>query len=356
MLTHNRFSLVDQSAEPLLEEARELGVAVLNAAPFGGGVLAGAPQAQGYYGYREAGPEILARIEALHAACARHGVPLAAAAVQFSTARPADRLDGRRRLAARARRPAGRARADADPARAVGRNRTPRHERAAHEHPVPRRLRLGHRDRELPDRGRRRRGRALAVDLGHVLAHARARSQDGDTGDVADDHYHRYAEDVALMADLGVGWYRFSLAWPRVQPDGRGALNEAGVDFYARLVDELLGAGHHALGHALPLGPPAGAAGRRRLAGARHRRALRRVRRRGLRAPARPRHALDDAQRAVVLGVPRLRAAGATRPGVQDGEAALRAAHHLLLGHGLAIDGDARPGRRRLARSASRST
>jgi D-threo-aldose 1-dehydrogenase len=88
VLTHNRFSLIDQSAEPLFEEAGQLGVAVLNAAPFGGGVLAGAPQAQGYYGYREAGPEILARIEALHAACARHDVPLAAAAVQFSTRDP----------------------------------------------------------------------------------------------------------------------------------------------------------------------------------------------------------------------------------------------------------------------------
>jgi D-threo-aldose 1-dehydrogenase len=88
VLTHNRYSLIDQSAEPLFEEAAELGVAVLNAAPFGGGVLAGAPQAQGYYGYQEAGPEILARIEALHAACARHDVPLAAAAVQFSTRDP----------------------------------------------------------------------------------------------------------------------------------------------------------------------------------------------------------------------------------------------------------------------------
>ena len=88
VLTHNRYSLIDQSAEPLFDEAGELGVAVLNAAPFGGGVLAGAPQAQGYYGYREAGPEILARIESLHAACARHDVPLAAAAVQFSTRDP----------------------------------------------------------------------------------------------------------------------------------------------------------------------------------------------------------------------------------------------------------------------------
>jgi D-threo-aldose 1-dehydrogenase len=88
VLTHNRYSLIDQSAEPLFEEAAELGVAVLNAAPFGGGVLAGAPHTQGYYGYQEASPEILARIEALRAACARHDLPLAAAALQFSTRDP----------------------------------------------------------------------------------------------------------------------------------------------------------------------------------------------------------------------------------------------------------------------------
>ena len=73
-----------------------------------------------------------------------------------------------------------------------------------------------------------------------TFSHTPGKVQDGDTGDVADDHYHRYEEDVELMAGLGVGWYRFSLAWPRLQPDGRGALNEAGVDFYSRLVDALL--------------------------------------------------------------------------------------------------------------------
>jgi D-threo-aldose 1-dehydrogenase len=88
VLTHNRFSLVDQSAEPLFAEAEALGVAVLNAAPFGGGVLAGAPSAQGFYAYRKAGPEILARIEALKAVSARHDVPLAAAALQFSLRDP----------------------------------------------------------------------------------------------------------------------------------------------------------------------------------------------------------------------------------------------------------------------------
>jgi beta-glucosidase len=65
----------------------------------------------------------------------------------------------------------------------------------------------------------------------------------GDTGDVACDHYHRYAEDVALMKSLGVGAYRFSVAWPRIQPKGRGAVNPAGLDFYDRLIDCLLDAG-----------------------------------------------------------------------------------------------------------------
>ena len=62
----------------------------------------------------------------------------------------------------------------------------------------------------------------------------------GDTGDVACDHYHRYAEDVALMSDLGLDAYRFSVAWPRVIPTGTGAVNRAGLDFYSRLVDRLL--------------------------------------------------------------------------------------------------------------------
>jgi beta-glucosidase len=61
----------------------------------------------------------------------------------------------------------------------------------------------------------------------------------GDTGDVACDQYHRYEEDIALMADLGVGAYRFSVAWPRIQPDGRGGPNQPGLDHYRRLVDAL---------------------------------------------------------------------------------------------------------------------
>lgn len=64
----------------------------------------------------------------------------------------------------------------------------------------------------------------------------------GDNGDLACDHYHRYRDDVALMRELGLQTYRFSTSWSRVRPDG-GAVNAKGIDFYSRLVDELLGAG-----------------------------------------------------------------------------------------------------------------
>jgi len=65
----------------------------------------------------------------------------------------------------------------------------------------------------------------------------------GDNGDVACDHYHRMPQDVALIKSLGVDSYRFSVAWPRVQPGGRGPANPAGLAFYDRLVDEVLAAG-----------------------------------------------------------------------------------------------------------------
>lgn len=68
------------------------------------------------------------------------------------------------------------------------------------------------------------------------------RIANGDTGDVACDHYHRYQDDIALMRELGVAAYRFSVAWPRVLPKGRGKINEAGLAFYDRLIDALLAA------------------------------------------------------------------------------------------------------------------
>ena len=101
----------------------------------------------------------------------------------------------------------------------------------------------------------------------------------GHTGHIATDHYHRYRDDVALMKRLGLGAYRFSVSWSRVQPAGAGPANPAGLDFYRRLVDELLEQRHRAVADALPLGPAAADRGRRRLAGPRHRGPLRRVRR-----------------------------------------------------------------------------
>jgi beta-glucosidase len=65
----------------------------------------------------------------------------------------------------------------------------------------------------------------------------------GENGDRTCDHYHRYDEDVSLMQNLGIRAYRFSIAWPRVMPRGKGAVNSAGLDFYDRLTDRLLGAG-----------------------------------------------------------------------------------------------------------------
>ncbi|HEU4758598.1 MAG TPA: GH1 family beta-glucosidase [Dehalococcoidia bacterium] len=75
------------------------------------------------------------------------------------------------------------------------------------------------------------------------FSHAPGNIAKGDTGDVACDQYHRYKGDVALMKELGLRGYRFSIAWPRVFPEGKGRVNQAGLDYYSRLVDELLANG-----------------------------------------------------------------------------------------------------------------
>ena len=75
------------------------------------------------------------------------------------------------------------------------------------------------------------------------FAHTPGNILNGDTGDVACDHYHRWREDIALMKELGLQAYRFSVAWARIFPEGKGSLNEKGLDFYERLVDGLLEAG-----------------------------------------------------------------------------------------------------------------
>ena len=76
-----------------------------------------------------------------------------------------------------------------------------------------------------------------------TFAHTPGKIEDKTTGDRANDHYHRYKEDVGLIKALGVKAYRFSIAWPRVFPDGSGKPNPKGLDFYNRLVDELLANG-----------------------------------------------------------------------------------------------------------------
>lgn len=73
-----------------------------------------------------------------------------------------------------------------------------------------------------------------------VHVHEKGRIRNGETGDVACDHYHRFREDVKLMSELGVSAYRFSIAWTRIFPSGTGKINEKGVQFYSELIDELL--------------------------------------------------------------------------------------------------------------------
>lgn len=77
----------------------------------------------------------------------------------------------------------------------------------------------------------------------HVFTHQPGTTPDGENGDIACDHYRRWREDIGLMKELGLQAYRFSLAWARILPEGTGAVNEAGLDFYERLVDGLLEVG-----------------------------------------------------------------------------------------------------------------
>ncbi len=160
--------------------------------------------------------------------------------------------------------------------------------------------------------------------------------EDGTNGDVACDHYHRWKEDVALMKRLGLGAYRFSVAWPRVVPAGRGAVDSRGLDFYSRLVDGLLENGiepfvtlyHWDLPQPLQdeggwanrstaeaFGPYADAVSRR--------------------LGDRVRHWIthNEPWCAGLLGYQ----TGRHAPGLRDWAAALAASHHLLLSHGWAV-------------------
>ncbi len=158
----------------------------------------------------------------------------------------------------------------------------------------------------------------------------------GDTGAVAADHYHRWREDVALMARLGLSAYRFSIAWPRIQPGGRGPVNLKGIEFYSRLVDELREHGitpvatlyHWDLPQTLQDGGGWG-----------HRDTARRFAEyAGLMADALGDRVdvwttLNEPWCSAFLG----HASGEHAPGDTDPALALRAAHHLLLAHGLGV-------------------
>ncbi len=170
-----------------------------------------------------------------------------------------------------------------------------------------------------------------------TFSHTPGRVLNGDTGDVACDHFHRYPDDIALMGELGTDAYRFSFAWPRFQADGSGPLNPAGVDFYDRLIDGLLERGitpyatmyHWDLPQALEdLGgwPNRDTANRfAEYAVAVHDRFSDRVN-----------HwmTLNEPWCTAFLGY----GSGVHAPGATDESAALRAAHHLLVGHGLAMN------------------
>jgi beta-glucosidase len=157
----------------------------------------------------------------------------------------------------------------------------------------------------------------------------------GENGDVACDHYHRMPEDVAMMRDLGLDTYRFSVAWPRVQPRGRGPANPKGLDFYERLVDELLAQGidpwvtlyHWDLPQELE---DAGGWPARDTAYRFADYSMLVFDR--LQDRVRTWTTLNEPWCSAMLGY----AYGDHAPGRQDFEAGLHAVHHLLLGHGLA--------------------
>ena len=141
-----------------------------------------------------------------------------------------------------------------------------------------------------------------------TYAHTPGKIKNGDTGDVANDHYHRYKEDVALMKDLGANAYRFSIAWPRIFPQRHGHAEREGPRLLQPPGGRAARGRHRAVRHALPLGPAAGAAGQGRLAVARHGQGVRRLRRLHGREAQRPRQALLHDQR-----VPLVRGHGPSR-------------------------------------------
>jgi beta-glucosidase len=169
-----------------------------------------------------------------------------------------------------------------------------------------------------------------------TFSHTPGRVVNGDTGDIADDHYHRLDSDLDLMATLGLEAYRFSIAWPRIQADGTGKPNEKGLAFYGRLVDGLLERGirpfatlyHWDLPQALE---DAGGWVNRDTALRFTEYAALTVEALGDRVHTWT--TLNEPWCSAYLGY----GSGAHAPGRTDGAAALAAVHHLNLAHGLAV-------------------
>jgi len=164
------------------------------------------------------------------------------------------------------------------------------------------------------------------------------RVANGDTGDVACDHYHRYERDLDLIAELGLDAYRFSIAWPRIFPEGRGQVNQPGLDFYRRLVEAALQRDIRPLATLYhwdlpqPLEDAGGWATRdTALAFAEYAEVVI--------------AALGDVvsdwitQNEPWVSAVEGYAEGKKAPGLADWPTAIRASHHLLLSHGLAVDG-----------------
>jgi beta-glucosidase len=176
-----------------------------------------------------------------------------------------------------------------------------------------------------------------APSIWDTFSHTPGAVDGGDTGDVACDHYHRWSEDLDLMVELGVASYRFSVAWPRVMPDGR-SVNQEGLDFYRRLVDGLLERGirplmtlyHWDLPQSLDVGDAGGWLSREvpdRFVDF----ALVLGKELGDRVPAIT--TLNEPWCSAYLGY----ASGEHAPGRTENALAYRAAHHLNLAHGRAV-------------------
>ena len=168
------------------------------------------------------------------------------------------------------------------------------------------------------------------------FSHTPGKVENGDTGDIACDHYHRWQEDIVLMKEIGLKAYRFSIAWPRIFPSGRGEVNQAGIDYYSQLVDALLEAGiepfvtlyHWDLPQALQ---DEGGWPKRKIVDAfvEYADLVSRV-------------LGDRVKNWITLNEPWVSAfvgheEGRHAPGIKDMHTAVAASHHLLLSHGLAV-------------------